>query len=298
MKRANFIPFVILIFLMPVALIAAGIGKKTGTECINQAEPWFSVKEYSKGVWIIGDHGADNMYLVVGKDSALLVDTGLGVADLAATVKKITDKPLIVVNTHGHPDHSGANYQFEKVFMHPADILAAKQFNQPEARARSAGNMTQGSEPREEEKYKGTPYDTKYIPVTEGRTFNLGGRRIQVMETPGHTPGSICLLDIENKLLFSGDNNNMLVWLFLQNCLPLHKYLETLQKQQKRLNEFTTLLPGHGTPVSSDFINDQAACVKSILDGTCQAKEYKSFAGNAMLCSYGRASVAYRPDNL
>lgn len=298
MKKTNFIPFVILIFLMPVALITAGIGNKPGTERINQTEPWFSVKEYSKGVWIIGDHGADNMYIVVGRDSALLVDTGLGVADLAATVKKITDKPLIVINTHGHPDHSGANYQFEKVFMHPADIMAAKQFNQPEVRVRSAGNMTQGSEPREEEKYKGTPYDTKYIPVTEGRTFNLGGRRIQVMETPGHTPGSICLLDIENKLLFSGDNNNTLVWLFLQNCLPLHKYLETLQKQQKRLNEFTTLLPGHGTPVSSDFINDQAACVKSILDGTCQAKEYKSFAGNAMLCSYGRASVAYRPDNL
>ncbi len=263
-----------------------------------QDEPWFSVKEIGKGVWLISDHGADNIYLVEGKDSAILIDTGLGVADLRATVRKITGKPLIVVNTHGHPDHSGSNYQFEIVYMHPADIEAAKQFNIPEARARSSGNMLQGNTPREEEKFHGKPFDTRYIPVTEGHVFNLSDRRIQVMETPGHTPGSICFLDVENKILFSGDNNNGLVWLFLENCTPLHKYLETLQKQQKRISEFTTLMPGHGEPVSSDFINDQIACVKSILDGTCQAKEYKSFAGNAMICSYGRASVAYRPDNL
>ncbi|MGB4293313.1 MAG: MBL fold metallo-hydrolase [Bacteroidales bacterium] len=264
----------------------------------QQKEPWFSVKELGKGVWVIGDHGADNIYIIEGSDSALLVDTGLGVADLVSVVRKITTKPLIVVNTHGHPDHSGANYQFEKIFMHASDIEAAKQFNLPESRGRSAGAMTQGNTPADEEKYKDKPYDTKYIPVKEGYVFRLGGRRIQVMETPGHTPGSICFLDIENKLLFSGDNNNILVWLFLQNCTSLHRYLETLQKQQERMAEFTTLMPGHGTPIPSDFINDQVACVKSILDGTCQAKEYKSFAGNAMICSFGRASVAYRPDNL
>ncbi|HCI55758.1 MAG TPA: hypothetical protein DFI01_07520 [Bacteroidales bacterium] len=268
-------------------------------QCFGQkTEPWFSVKEISKGVWVIDDHGADNMYLIMGSDSALLVDTGLGVADVSSVVKKITSKPLIVVNTHGHPDHSGGNYQFEKVYMHPADIEAAKSFNLPEARSQSAGNMLQGNAPAENEKFKGTPFETKYIPVREGRVFNLGGRKIEVMGTPGHTPGSICFLDIENKLLFSGDNNNVMVWLFLENSTPLHRYLETLQKQQKRMGEFTTLFPGHGTPVSSDFINDQIACVKSILDGTCQSKEYKSFAGSARICSSGRAGVVFRPDNL
>lgn len=118
------------------------------------------------------------------------------------------------------------------------------------------------------------------------------------METPGHTPGSICFLDIENKLLFSGDNNNIQVWLFLENCTPLRKYLETLQKQQARLKEFDMIMPGHGIPITSDFINDQVVCVKKIIEGKCEAREYKSFAGNAMICSYGRASVAYRPDNL
>jgi hydroxyacylglutathione hydrolase len=259
---------------------------------------WFTVNEVGNKVWVIGDHGADNMYLVEGRDSSLLIDTGLGTADLASFVKKLSSKPLIVVNTHGHPDHAGSNYQFEKVYLDAADSSAARQCNRPEARAGSSKNMLQGNAPSESELFKGKPFNTKLIPVSDGHIFNLGGRRIQVMATPGHTPGGICLLDINNKLLFSGDNNNVLVWLFLQNCLPLHEYLVTLEKQIKRLSEFTTLLPGHGPLMQSDFINDQVACIKGILDGTLERKPYKSFAGNSMVSTYGRASVAFNPDNL
>jgi hydroxyacylglutathione hydrolase len=264
----------------------------------QEGTSWFSVKEVFPKVWVIGDHGADNMYVIEGKDSALLVDTGLGAADLVSCIKKITSKPLIVVNTHGHPDHSGANYQFEKVYMDLADMEAAKSYNTPEARAGSSGNMLRGNAPSEAEKYKGTIYETKLISVKDGYIFNLGGRRIRVMETPGHTPGGLCFLDMENKLLFSGDNNNSLVWLFLGNCRPLHEYLVTLEKQVSRLNEFTTILPGHGPEMTSDFIKDQVACVKGILDGSLERKPYQSFAGNAMIAVFGKASVAFNPENL
>jgi glyoxylase-like metal-dependent hydrolase (beta-lactamase superfamily II) len=142
--------------------------------------------------------------------------------------------------------------------------------------------MTDGNKPSDTEIYIGKIHDTKLLPVKDGYIFNLGGRRIQVMETPGHTPGSICFLDIGNKLLFTGDNNNTLVWLFLQNCRPLHEYLVTLEKQLKRLDEFTSLLPG----------------VKGILDGSLERKPYKSFAGEAMASTFGKSSVAFNPDNL
>ena len=264
----------------------------------QEGTPWFSVKEVYPQVWVISDHGADNMYVIEGKDSSLLVDTGLGVADLSSCVKKITSKPLIVVNTHGHPDHSGANYQFEKVYMHQEDMEAAKNFNTPQARSGSSGNMLRGNAPAEGEKYKGKIFETQLVAVNDGYIFDLGGRSIKLMETPGHTPGSICFLDIENKLLFTGDNNNGLVWLFLQNCKPLHEYLVTLEKQASLLNEFTTLLPGHGPEMSSDFIKDQVTCVKGILDKSLERKPYQSFAGNAMIATFGKASVAFNPDNL
>ena len=71
----------------------------------NLEAQWFRVTEVAEKVWLIDDHQAANIYLVEGSDSALIIDTGLGVADLVSTVKKLTGKPLIVVNTHGHPDH-------------------------------------------------------------------------------------------------------------------------------------------------------------------------------------------------
>lgn len=261
-------------------------------------DSWFTVIEVSDKVWSINDHQIDNIYLIEGEDSALLIDTGIGVADLVATVKKITDKPLIVIITHGHPDHCGSNYQFEKVYIHPADSAAARSFNLPETRKNMTAGMMGDAAPSAEDVYSGPVYNTRLLPLEEGQIFNLGGRFIKIMEAPGHTPGEICLLDITNKLLFTGDNNNSLVWLFLDGCAPLSKYLVTLEKQKERLAEFDIIFPGHGPQMSSDFILDQVSCVKSILDGTCEVKDYKSFAGDSKICTYGRASVAFNPENL
>lgn len=260
--------------------------------------PWYNIKELYPKTWVIDDHGSDNMYLIEGADSAMLIDNGLGTADLAAVVKRITSKPLVVVITHGHPDHAGADYQFEKVYIHPADSSAARQFNMPETRSASAKAMQQGAGPGTHETYRGTLFNTKMIPVREGRVFDLGGRKIEVIEAPGHTPGEICLLDTGNKYLFTGDNSNTLVWLFLPNSMPLHEYLLTLEKLAARSSEYTTLLPGHGRPLPADFINDQVDCVKGILNNTLERKPYKSFAGDAMVSVYGRASVTFNPDNL
>jgi glyoxylase-like metal-dependent hydrolase (beta-lactamase superfamily II) len=236
--------------------------------------------------------------LIEGKDSALLIDTGIGMADLTSAIRKLTKKPLIVIITHGHPDHCGSNYQFEKVYIHPADSAAARALNLPEARKNMAAGVMGDATLSPEEVYSGPPYNTQFLSLEEGQIFNLGGRFIKVWETPGHTPGEICLLDIGNKLLFTGDNNNSLMWLFLPVCTPLSKYLVTLEKQKERLAEFDIIFPGHGPQMTSDFILDQISCVKSILDGTCEVKDYKSFAGDSKICTYGRASVAYNPENL
>jgi glyoxylase-like metal-dependent hydrolase (beta-lactamase superfamily II) len=280
--------FFLLYFLLMISGLSFG----------QNAAPWYTVNEVGPKVWQIGDHGADNMYLVEGRDSVMLIDNGLGVADIMAQVRKLTSKPVIVVITHGHPDHAGSDYQFEKVYINPLDSSSARSVNEAQARAGSSSSMLHGNTPSAGDQYKGKICNTKMVPVHDGSIFNLGDRKIQVIETPGHTPGEIVLLDIQNKLLFTGDNNNLLVWLFLKNCLPLHEYLASLEKQAKRLPEFTILLPGHGAPIPSDFIKDQVACVKGILDGSLERKPYQSFAGNAMICTFGRASVAFDPGNL
>jgi len=262
--------------------------------------PWFKATQVADSVWVIDDHGNDNMYLVEGKTKALLIDTGIGMGALAKFVQTLTTLPVIVVNTHGHPDHAGGNYQFKTVAAHAADFEMIKMFGGKDYLKNSAQRALAGPS------IPGTvtladieasqPSELKAI--KQGDVFDLGGRKLEVVEVPGHTKGSICLLDAANKLVFTGDNDNSLVWLFLKDCTPLDVYLQSLQKLQARNAEYDKILPGHGTPLPKEFVADQIGCVRGILDGSCTVEPYKSFAGNASLCKYKSAAVAFDPANL
>jgi hydroxyacylglutathione hydrolase len=261
---------------------------------------WFTARKVAEGVWTIDDHGSDNMYLVEGTSQALLVDTGLGVAKLSDFVRTLTHLPVVVVNTHGHPDHAGGNFLFRSVHAHPLDFEAIEAVGTKESRQRTAERMTRGTPAPDmvsAEEAARVP-TAELVPLKDGQVFDLGGRKLEVIEQPGHTAGEIVLLDAANRLVFTGDNDNALVWLFLPTCRPLEVYLESLRKLKKRDGEFDTILPGHGPPLPKAFLADQIACVESILDGSCKGEPYQSFAGNALVCRHGSAAVAFDPGNL
>jgi glyoxylase-like metal-dependent hydrolase (beta-lactamase superfamily II) len=241
----------------------------------------FKAKLVAEKVWCIDDKGADNFYLVEGKDKALLIDTGTGAGHLKEYLVSLTKLPIIVANTHGHPDHAGGNFEFDQVYAHPADFEMIQKYGNQEKRAGNAN-----------------PKSTVLNSVKQGYQFDLGGRKLEVVEVPGHTKGSICLLDSRHRILFTGDNDNSLVWLFLKECTPLEIYLQTLEKLNQRAGEFETILPGHGIPLDKTFIGDQISCARKILNGTCPGKPYKSFAGDALVCTSGKAAIAFNPENL
>jgi glyoxylase-like metal-dependent hydrolase (beta-lactamase superfamily II) len=295
------------VFLSIATLCSTGLAQAQPPAPAAKPAGWLKATQPAEGVWTISDNGSDNMYLVEGRDKALLIDTGLGAAKLRPFLKTLTAKPVIVVNTHGHPDHSGGNFEFESVYAHTADFAAIQSMSTREARTRSAQNMAaKGALGPDmitlEEAGQARP--PQLVPVKEGFVFDLGGRKLEVIEAPGHTPGEIVLLDAANKALFTGDNSNTLVWLWLPNCEPLEVYLQTLKKLQGRAGEFNTIYPGHGTPLPNTFIGEQIGCVVSILDGSSKdsARPYSAGSGmpsgKAMVVRYKSASVAYNPDNL
>jgi glyoxylase-like metal-dependent hydrolase (beta-lactamase superfamily II) len=231
----------------------------------------------------------------------VLVDTGLGVARLADFVKTLTARPVIVVNTHGHPDHAGGNDQFRTVHAPALDFDAIRAVGTKESRQRTLERVTRlapGAPDVVSAEEAARLPPAELVPVEDGHVFDLGGRRLEVISQPGHTPGDFVLLDAAHRLLFTGDNDNTLVWLFLPTCRPLEVYLESLKKLKRRDGEFDTILPGHGAPLPKGFLAEQIACVESILDGTCQDEPYQSFAGNGRLCRHGSAAVAFDPGNL
>ena len=265
-----------------------------------QAQSWFSVHKVADRVWRIDDHGGDNVYLVEGDDAALLIDAGTGVADLLTCVQSLTALPVILVNTHGHPDHSGGDFQFPEVYAHPAEFDAITAFCSMQVHL-DAIERSQQESPELAHVLLDPPDSITIpvlLPIREGFVFNLGGRRLEVLETPGHTRGSVCLLDSANGLLFAGDNNNTVAWLFLEECTPLEQYHQALQRLKKRSGEFTVLLPGHGDPLDAGFIDEQIACAQSILSEACTGEPYKTFVDYARSCTYKRSTIAFNPEKL
>ena len=286
-------------FMLSIVASCAPPTKETQKGTAIPTHPWFKTEKIFDSVWKISDNGEDNMYLLEGRDSALLIDTGIGAVNLIDYIKKITSLPLIVINTHAHPDHVGSNNQFESVLAHPDEFEMIRNFTGWGMHNTMLQYMVHGPIP---DSVKFTPLDTSYMvklqPVSDGQLIDLGGRKIEVIYFPGHTYGSICLLDHSNKLLFTGDNIKSLVWMHMKESTSLPVFLKNLQKIRSRSNEFITLLPGHEFPLDASFINEQVICVQQIISGVCKSKSYESVVGNGLLCEHQRSQVAYTADKI
>jgi glyoxylase-like metal-dependent hydrolase (beta-lactamase superfamily II) len=277
---------------------SVGFPKASGAPKPAASAPeWFQATKVAEGVFRIDDHGADNLYLVEGSERALLIDTGLGVADVMAFVRTLTSRPVDVVITHGHPDHAGGIHQFETVHGHPNDFELARFASGRDQRAGMAANMLTTSV-RESSFYRGPERETRLVPVGSGLVFDLGGRRLEVIEVPGHTRGGLVLLDAARKLLFTGDNYNTQEWMFLKESTTLEAYLRTLEALERRGAEFETILPGPGGSLDQRFLGEQIQAARQILDGTCQGEPHHTFAGDGRICRYERAAIVFDPARL
>ena len=203
-------------------------------ECI------YNVRELEPGLYRIGN-SAVFMDLIVGSHHALLFDTGYGYGDLKAVVRSITDKPLYVVNSHGHVDHACGNQAFGGAYIHPLDMELCREHNGPQMRR---AELDVAEVPPDFDLDAHLRLGTGELkPVGEGDTFDLGGVTLQVIHLPGHTAGSIGLWCPEKKLLYVGAAMNCFVWLFLPEARELVTYIRTLHKAAGL--PFTHMLQSH-----------------------------------------------------
>ena len=207
---------------------------------MTQLEQIYTIRELEPGLLRIGNSGVF-MDLIVGAHHALLFDTGYGFGDLRALVEKLTDKPLYVVNSHGHVDHACGNAQFGGAYIHPADMELCRVHNGREMRLAELETAQVPMDFALEAYLAQGPGEL--MPLCQGQRFELGGLTLEVLELPGHTAGSIGLWCREKRLLWVGDAINAFLWLFLPESCALDTYVSTLHKAAAL--PFTHMLQSH-----------------------------------------------------
>ena len=199
----------------------------------------YQVIRIDDATWRIED-GMVRVYLLEGADKALLVDTGMTLKNARAIAETLTSKPLELLNTHGDPDHIAGNGAFPRFYMHPAD----------------------------EEKYRSFGGAGEIVPVQDGDVLDLGGRPLEVIGLPGHTPGSIALLDRSRRALISGDPISTGRIFMFGPGRDMRQYLTSLRKLQRRIGEFDQIWPSHADfPVEPAQIARLALGAERVLAG-------------------------------
>lgn len=262
--------------------------------------------EIAPNTYAINEFGLDTMYLLVGQRQALLIDTGCGACDVKQVILGLTDKPFEVALTHGHFDHCGGMGCFEAVYLNEKDYELAKSIDRAEVQnyadlfGKAGGYQIYDYSAEDIREITKFP---QFLPLNEEDCFDLGGRMVEVFEIPGHTSGSVTFLDVNNRIMISGDCCNM-------NLLAQNSSVTTtwsgLKKFRSLSHRFDQNFNGHvgymGLPncfsqpkkVTDDLIH----ICEMILNGKGTAEPFDFLGYQLTKMSYGCAKMSYDPKHL
>ena len=212
--------------------------------------------QIDNNTWRIEDNFV-RFFLLTGEEKALLIDSGVNTPNAKEIAESLTKLPVILLNTHADGDHISGNESFEFFYMSPDE----------ERYYRSKGGL-------------GT-----ILPVKDGEIIDLGNRPLKIISMPGHTPGSIAVLDINNRALIGGDiiqDGNIFMFKEHRN---MFLYIESLRKLLScYAKEFDIIYPSHGSfPVYPDLITNLIEGAEQIINGTANNGEIVHMSGTPVM---------------
>ncbi len=237
------------------------------------------------------------MGLVIGTQKAAIIDTGLGLADLRKFAEQFTSLPIIVLNTHGHVDHVGANQLFDMSYINQLDekmMLSATR----EARVKSyCEQFMEGNVEMCEFAKKNMVADKpfKYEFIKEGDKIDLGGVQLEVVAFPGHSPGSVAFIDRRDNVVFAGDS--LLFRVLLGSRVSLTQYLQSLDHFAKATEGIDTIINGHQwEPFHRSDIDAERSIGNAVLNRTITGKKQTFLGSERTVYTVGNKKIGLSDD--
>ncbi len=228
-------------------------------ERVHVTDTWFEVYKVAPAVFAIYEpHQFEEVisYFVVGDKRALLFDTGLGIGDIKKITAELTRLPVVVLNSHTHNDHVGDNWRFAEIWgMDTGFTRRNAQGSRADAQAELASGQICGQLPKgfDQAAYVTKAWKLKAYMHDMDR-IDLGGRTLQVIATPGHTPDAISLFDAANGLLFTGDTYySGPIWLYRPET-DLRAYAASIRRLATLAPLVKMVLGSHNVPIASPSV--------------------------------------------
>lgn len=264
----------------------------------------YTISQLDQHTWRLEDPFHTYLYLVEGEERAALIDCGNGFSGLGEAIASLTGKPVTAVLTHGHFDHTGCAALFSECLIHPADRDVLAQGFDPAERARQLERFCQLYQvtvsPEERAAFVGMRAPTVTGDLADGQVLDLGGRTLEVIAAPGHTRGSVCLLDKKYGYLFSGDmacDNEVLV--YFDHSAAVEDVLESDRKLLARRDEFTQIWPGHHRcPLDASILEDYITAAQTVLADPAVGKRVELPDGYKLLYEYKTIGISYTPEHV
>jgi glyoxylase-like metal-dependent hydrolase (beta-lactamase superfamily II) len=203
----------------------------------------YETRYHDNNLYSIEDEIVRSVF-IVGDEKALLVDSCLGGDDIGNICRDITDKQIVLLNTHADDDHTGGNASFAKTLMHPAEFAWYYETS-PDRAAQ-------------------TPPEA----IWEGMSIDIGGGVFEVIHIPGHTPGSIALIERKQRILIAGDSVSLTPVFMFSPFRSIRAYAASMEKLLALSGDVDVVYASHGSfAVSPGQIRKQLVAAQKLIAG-------------------------------
>lgn len=215
--------------------------------------------------WRIEDNGV-RFFVLTGKERAIMIDSGMNTPNAKELAESITSLPLTLINTHVDIDHVSGNVSFESVMMGENEV----------------------------ELYYAKGFENAVIPLKHGDVIDLGDRPLQIIDLPGHTPGSIAILDQKYRVLFGGDSVQAGSIYMFGAHRNMKRYIETMIELKEYADQFDEIYPSHSEiPLKPDCIPKLIEAAKQVYAGQAEGTAVEVHGKPVTLYQFDAAGFLY-----